>query len=302
MVKIFLTGSTGFVGSHFLNAAHDAGYAVVALRQTASVRPRVALSTQPTWLTKPLNAVTPADMNGCAALVHLAAAGVSPQKASWREMNECNVLSLFHLCEVALKAAVPRLVLAGSIAEYGLSANDHEFIPPDAALRPTFPYSASKAAGFMLAHGLAVEWGAELYYGRIAAAYGEGQHQKNIWPSLRHAALAGADFEMTPGEQVRDFIRVDRVAAIFLDALDRRDVRPGRPVVENVGSGVPVVLAEWAQHWWRHFGAKGKLRVGALLYRENEVMRYVPAVTARIRRLATVADETAAMPPASGRS
>ncbi len=295
-MRIFLTGGTGFVGSHFVNAAHAAGHEVVALRRSRSVRPRVALAKSPVWLTKTMDQVSEKDMRGCDALVHLAAAGVSPQAASWDDLTKWNVYAPFRLCELAINAAVRRIVLSGSITEYGHSANRYRFVPPAATLLPTFPYAASKAASFVLAYSLAVERGAELYYGRISAAYGQGQHIKNIWPALREAALAGQDFKMTPGAQIRDFIRVDRVAAIFVDALTRKDVRPGRPLVENVGSGVPEVLSEWAERWWKHFGAKGKLRIGAMPYRENEVMRYVPAVSARIRRLAEVPEETAAPP------
>jgi UDP-glucose 4-epimerase len=295
-MRIFLTGGTGFVGSYFLNAAHAAGHEVIALRRSRSVRPRVALDRAPEWLTKSMDKVTERDMRGCDALVHLAAAGVSPQAASWNDLTKWNVYAPFRLCEMAISASVRRIVLSGSITEYGHSADRYRFVPPAATLLPTFPYAASKAASFVLAYSLAVERNAELYYGRISAAYGPGQHIKNIWPALRDAALAGRDFRMTPGKQIRDFIRVDRVAAIFVDALTRKDIRPGRPVVENVGSGVPEVLSAWAERWWRHFGAKGRLRIGAMPYRENEVMRYVPAVSARIRRLAEVPDGTAGTP------
>lgn len=285
-MRIFLTGGTGFVGSYFINAAQAAGHEVVALSRSTNVRTRVALIKSAHWLTKSMDKLTERDMRGCDALVHLAAAGVSPQAASWGELTKWNVYAPFRLCEIAISAGVRRLVLSGSITEYGNSASRYRSVPPTAALLPTFPYAASKAASFVLAYSLAVEHQAELYYGRISQAYGQGQHIKNIWPSLREAALAGRDFKMTSGAQVRDFIRVDRVAAIFLDALTRTDLRPGRPVVENVGSGMPEVLADWAQRWWKHFGAQGKLQFGALPYRENEVMRYVPAVSARIKRLA----------------
>ena len=285
-MRVFVTGGTGFVGSHFLNAAHAAGHEVVALRRRDWSRPRVHLEAKPQWLTKTMEQVTPRDLRGCDVFVHLAAAGVSPQHATWDDLNRWNVYAPFRLSDIAINAGVRRLVLAGSITEYGLSARRYRFIPVTAPLLPTFPYAASKAASFVLAHALAVERSAELFYGRISAAYGHGQHVKNVWPALRAAAVAGDNFAMTPGRQVRDFIPVQRVAAIFVDALTRPDLRPGIPLVENVASGEPVVLVQWARRWWKHFGATGKLQIGARPYRDNEMMRYVPAVSARIRRLA----------------
>ena len=277
-MKIFVTGGTGFVGAHFINAAHRAGYEVLACRRDSSSRPRTALDREPAWLTKPIERIARRDLKGCGAIVHLASAGVSPQSSSWAELNRCNVFGQLHLCEAALRASVRRLVLVGSISEYGNAARRYEFIPPDSALEPTFPYAASKAAGFMLAHGLAVASQCEFYYGRISAAYGEGQYPGNIWPALRAAALSGADFEMTPGAQVRDFISVNKAAEVLVHAVSRPDVKAGTPLVENVGSGVPVVLREWALELWSKWKAKGRLMIGALPYRDNEIMRYVPLV------------------------
>ena len=34
----------------------------------------------------------------------------------------------------------------------------------------------------------------------------------------------------------------------------------------------------FAEHWWKNWDAKGRLLPGALPYRDNEVMRYVPEV------------------------
>jgi hypothetical protein len=56
-------------------------------------------------------------------------------------------------------------------------------------------------------------------------------------------------------------------------------ISPGQPWVRNVGSGRPTRIADFARHWWKLFEAKGTLQVGALPYRPNEVMRYVPLIT-----------------------
>ena len=47
-------------------------------------------------------------------------------------------------------------------------------------------------------------------------------------------------------------------------------------VVKNLGSGNPQSVREFVEHWWKKFEAKGKLKLGAVPYRENEVMRFVP--------------------------
>jgi nucleoside-diphosphate-sugar epimerase len=177
-----------------------------------------------------------------------------------------------------VKAGVQRFIICGSCFEYGKTGERSHFIPADASLEPTNAYAASKAAATMAAFALAVETKMELLILRPFDVYGEGQHESNFWPSLRKAALAGEDFAMTAGEQIRDFITVEKVADIFIAALTRTDLRPGEPKIENAGSGVAQNLRSFAESQWTLMAAKGRLKIGARPYRPGEVMRCAPVV------------------------
>ena len=83
---------------------------------------------------------------------------------------------------------------------------------------------------------------------------------------------------MTFGEQVRDFIPVEDVAQTFLSFLEKTPPAPGNPEIHNVGSGQPQTLREFAEFWWKKWGATGKLKFGEIPYREGEVMRYAPEI------------------------
>lgn len=276
-MKFFVTGATGFVGSHFLEAAFKAGHTVRAARRPG--RPSQDSSPRLEWLDVELDQVNASHFENCDVLIHFAAVGVSPKQASRRELMHWNVTVPQLLLEQSHAAGLRRAVIAGSFAEYGLSAEAHDRIPPDAVLLPTNSYASSKAACYVTSHATAIELGLELCYLRIFSAYGEGQFESNFWPALRKAALAGDDFAMTAGEQIRDFIPVGEVASAFLFAAVRSDVRPGVPLTYNVGLGQPVSMRGFAEHWWKAWGAKGMLRIGALPYRPNEVMRFVPLIS-----------------------
>jgi UDP-glucose 4-epimerase len=273
-MKIFLTGGTGFIGSHVLKLAAQRGDQVTAIRRSGS-QPRLTLNDiSLTWINRSLDAIEPVDLEGHDALLHLASVGVSPQRATLDEMVRWNVGATGRLLEVAATAGMRRVVIAGSFAEYGRSADRFEFLPVDAPLEPTNPYAASKAAACMLSFALAAQYGLELCYLRIFSAYGEGQNEANFFPSLNRAALAGEDFPMTSGDQVRDFVPVADVARIVLEAASRSDIRPGIPRVVNVASGHPVALREFAQDWWRRLGARGQLVIGAIPDRASEPKRF----------------------------
>jgi nucleoside-diphosphate-sugar epimerase len=81
---------------------------------------------------------------------------------------------------------------------------------------------------------------------------------------------------MTAGEQIRDFVPVERVADRILRLAVGDKVEPGQTLIVNIGSGVPEKLKDFASRMWTKWQAKGELLLGALPYRKDEVMRYVP--------------------------
>lgn len=278
-MNIFLTGGTGFVGSHLLRLLGTTNHKVTALRRGSS-QPCIDIGIEPLWLVKEMDSLEPIDFSGIDILVHLASVGVSPKTATWRDLLYWNVSVMVDLLEKAQAAGVRRFILAGSFSEYGLAADRYDFIPADAPLLPTTPYAASKAAGFIVANTFAIEKSIELCYLRIFSAYGEGQYNNNFWPALRTAAFSGQDFPMTPGGQVRDFMPVESVAEAFLCSIEgSNSVQKGVPFVANVGTGHPMSMLEFAEKCWSDWGAKGKIIAGARPYRLNEPMRFVPEIT-----------------------
>lgn len=276
-MKIFVTGATGFIGSHFLRCALASGHEVKAHRRSITSEPRIPIGASVHWVDCELNSIHECELSDCDALVHLAASGVTPQPANWDDCLNVNVCGSISLVRKAHDAGIKRIVVTGTYAEYGRSGLRYDFIPPDAPLEPTDIYSASKAACFQaLAAWCRIEK-TELYYGRVFSAYGEGQFEKNFWPALRSAARSGEDFSMTAGEQVRDFIQVEKVAETLLSACIE-PLKAGEPKVVNIASGNPVTLRDFAADFWRQWGATGKLQLGVIPYRPDEVMRYVPLV------------------------
>lgn len=275
-MRLFLTGSTGFIGSHVLRNALAAGHEVRALRRSSTSFPVIPMPNEPIWCEGDLQNLRPSWFEGVDAVINLASAGVSPQQASWSEMIQVNVVGCLRLLEMAAKMQVHRCVLAGTSHEYGNSASRYEVVPPDAPLEPLSAYGASKAAAFQLLKTFAIERQLELFYGRIYSTYGEGQFSGNFWPSLHLAALTGSDFSMTSGKQVGDYIEVTDVAKHLMNACRRLDINPGIPLVVNIGSGIPRSLRSFAESEWKRLGAAGRLIPGSLPDRPVEIPRNVP--------------------------
>ena len=277
-MRIFLTGGTGFLGSHFLAEALALGHEVVALRRPGS-SPKIELPLEPHWVEHELDQVPMDVISGCDAFVHLASQGVSPQKTNWETAFTVNVMQSMKLTQKVIAAGVKRLLFCGTCMEYGAVGDQYAEIPVEAPLDPSGPYATSKAAFTLAIASMAKHSDSTWILLRPFHFFGEGQHASNFWPSLRLAAQSGNDFPMTLGEQLRDFSPVEQVARTFLQSLTDEKFIPGLLHIANVGSGNPISLAAFARQWWTHWNASGQLLTGALPYRNDEVMRFIPKLT-----------------------
>lgn len=277
-MRLFVTGATGFVGSHFVLAALVAGHEVVGLRRSSHSVPRVPIKPAPSWLDKTMDGLVASDFAGVDVLVHLAAHTANVPYDTLENCLWWNQTVPLQMFRRAIDAGVTNFLVAGSCFEYGRSAERYEFIPPDASLEPTLSYPTSKAAASVAFHGLAAEHRLRLAILRLSQVYGEGEQETRFWPSLRRAAMEGRNFPMSAGEQVRDFIEVKDVAKALVSALDFKRVEPGIAYICNVGTGKAQTLRTFAEYWWQHWAATGLLLVGEVPYRKNDVMRIVPLV------------------------
>ena len=275
--RILITGGSGFIASYVAKACLTRNCEVLLQSRATELSAMLRSYEHIKVIKTSFLSFDLESLEGINCIVHLASAGVSPRKAGWSTLEEINIKGALSICELAKKLNC-RLVIAGSFAEYGKSGLRYNEIPVDAPLEPTFPYAVSKAAGCQLSLGYARSEGLRLAYLRIFNAFGPGQHDSNLWPSLLKAAKLGQDFEMTRGEQVRDFVPVETVAQQFVDVAMNLDMRQGHPYVANVSSGNPISVRQFSEYWWNKANAKGLLKIGAIPYRENEVMRFVPSL------------------------
>ena len=276
-MKLFVTGGTGFIGSYFINAAITNGHDLLCLRRSGS-QARINIPIEPLWLNGDLGGDFISQMKGCEIFVHMAACGVSPQKATKAALFKVNLTDSYKLIQSAISAGIKKILVLGTSDEYGRAAMDYQYIPTNAPLEPISDYAASKAALFQMLHDLSIKKEIKLIYARIFSAYGIGQYKNNLWPSLRTAALSGKDYSLSPGEQIRTFIPVGKVAEKLVDLLEFSNIKDGEPVIKHIGTNLPQTVRMFAEYWWKKWGSTGKLHFGVKPYRPNEIMRLVPLI------------------------
>jgi UDP-glucose 4-epimerase len=163
---------------------------------------------------------------------------------------------------------VPSLVVSGTAEEYG-----HNKTPYNEKMRenPVSAYSFSKVTATALCqmmHGL---YGYPVAVLRPTVAYGPGQRGNMFIPALIGSLKENKKFEMTKGEQTRDFIYVEDLIDAYVSCAASRKMN-GQ--IYNIGSGKPYSIREIAEKIGDLMGKKGLIHFGGVEYRRSEIMSY----------------------------
>jgi nucleoside-diphosphate-sugar epimerase len=268
--RLLVTGASGFVGARVTRLALDRGLAVTALVGPQSRLDRLAPVLDDVEVVR----ADVADERALGAAVrtirpdatiHLAAAGAVVREDAMRLLLDTNALAPATLASALARVGCRRLVTVGSSSEYGTPEG-----PMDERLAalPDDPYGVAKLAGGLLARIAAREGGMESTHLRLFSVYGPGEDPVRLVASVVTALLAGRPMDLTPGNQVRDFVFVDDVADGLLRAIDA-------PALDgltcNLGSGEPVTVAQLCRTVADLTGADpALLRFGARPYRAGE--------------------------------
>ena len=232
-MRVLVTGGAGFIGSHFAKRLARAGDDVVVLDKLTYAGSRANLQG---WRGEfregdicDAEAVAGAAAN-CDAIVNFAAeTHVDRSLAEAGRFIETDVFGTQVLLEWCRRSGA-RLVQVSTDEVYGDVASGSA--SEDHPLRPSSPYSASKAGGDLQALAYVRTFGVDAVITRGANTYGPRQHPEKLVPLFVTNALDGQPLPVYgDGRQRREWLHVeDHCTAI---ELVLREGAPGE--IYNVG-------------------------------------------------------------------
>jgi NAD dependent epimerase/dehydratase len=249
-VRILVTGSEGFVGSHLVSRLLEAGHDVDAYVLYNSFGGAG-------WLDSPgligrqhvqfvLGDVRDADslqtaMAGQDAVIHLAALIAIPYSyKAPRSYIETNVIGTMNVMEAARRAGVSRVVHTSTSEVYGTA----QYVPIDEKhpLVGQSPYSASKIGADQVAHSYWSSFGVPVTTVRPFNTYGPRQSQRAFIPSVIVQMLSGAEsISLGSLSPTRDLTFVTDTAEGFRAVAEGTG---GLGDVFNMGSGFEISMGE----------------------------------------------------------
>lgn len=196
-------------------------------------------------------------------LVHLAWKGLPNFKEAFHlTENLPRELDFLH---AALEKGLKHLMVTGTCYEYGLQ---NGALAVDLETNPIFAYPLAKDVLRKALEIFTVQYDVAFQWVRLFYMYGEGQNPKSLYP-LVQAALARGDkeFAMSGGEQLRDYMKVEDLAA-FLTTVIEDKTRTG---IINCCSGTPISVRRLVESWVQ---GRMELKLGVYPYPDYEPMAF----------------------------
>jgi UDP-glucose 4-epimerase len=269
--RVLVTGGSGFIGSFLVQALVCQGQEVHCLLRPGSPAHHLRDLLDQIHVHRADLADLPAVQEAVGTarpqvVYHLAAAGVTDVGVDPALAVRVNVEGTLNLL-AALDGSYRAFVNTGTCHEYG--SNEPPF-REDQDPRPELPYAITKTAAWHFCNRFHRSKGWPIVTVRPFGVYGPRQAARTFIPACIRAAQAGLDFDMTGGEQRRDWIYVQDVVAGLMRAAAVPEAIGG---TFNLCTGQETTLYEVARTIVALMGSPTAIRRGALPYREGEIWR-----------------------------
>jgi UDP-glucose 4-epimerase len=200
------------------------------------------------------------------AMIHLAWEGLPNYKAAFH--LDVNLPRHWAFLSNLLLNGLKDLTVTGTCLEYGLQEGClSESLPA----RPGNPYAIAKDRLRESLQRLCLQKPFVFKWARLFYLLGKGQASGSLIPQLDKALANGeTEFNMSGGEQVRDYLPVERLAE-YLVRIALQDKVTG---IVNCCSGVGITVRQLVNDYLEAQGQHIKLNYGYYSYPDYEPMRF----------------------------
>lgn len=271
MKKILVTGATGFIGNYVIEQLLEKNYIVIA-SSANELKAREKL-----WFSRVIYKACNLELvndhinyydffDKPDKMIHLAWEGLPNYKAPYH--IEINLPRHQRFLENLLANGLKDLTVTGTCFEYGMKEGA---LTEDMPVSPANPYGIAKNNLRNFIDQLQKKYTFSFKWARVFYMYGKGQSSKSLLSQIQQAIDNGEDaFNMSGGEQTRDFLPVEKVAQYIIDIATQINITG----IINCCSGVPVSVKQMVLNYLNLTHQLIKLNYGYYPYTDYEPMHF----------------------------
>lgn len=269
-MRVFITGGTGFIGSHIVRELVSCGYELCVLKRNTSNISKYNLSgyglkwiniDDSEWTLKVVNFAPE-------IIIHAAWQGVSAREREDINIQKENINIVNNLLKIAGICKCKKFIGLGSQAEYG---NINENVTEKFITNPVSEYGRTKIKALNTVSSFCDSNKIDWYWIRIFSVYGYDQPAtwfiSGLINSIKDSSVR--ELKMTKGEQVYSYLNVEDLA-YAVNLILKTENHSG---IYNVTSNKDISIKELAIIIKNKIDPYFKLKFGALPYRDNQSMR-----------------------------
>jgi len=269
-MKIMVTGATGFIGNHLVPLLLERGHEVVAVARDEEKASKLSWYADVQFLAQDIHTVENKlgldEFGNPDALIHLAWSGLPNYKALFH--FEDNLLADYKFIKSLVDQGLKQVLVTGTCFEYGMQ---NGCLKEDMSTFPSNPYALAKDTLRKFLQSLQQHTSFTLQWVRLFYMYGARQNPSSLLAQLDRAIENGEkQFDMSGGEQLRDYMPVEDVANRIV-CLAEHVASDG---IYNCCSGVPISIRELVERRVREKGSNIELNLGHYPYPDYEPMAF----------------------------
>jgi dTDP-6-deoxy-L-talose 4-dehydrogenase (NAD+) len=271
MKKMLVTGASGFIGNYVISELLKADFQVIATSSNNITVENKWWKEQVKYISFNLKDYS-GDTNYYSffgepdILIHLAWEGLPNYKALFH--FEDNLPTHYSFLKNMITNGLKDLTVAGTCLEYGFAEG---CLNEEMKTDPSNAYAIAKdclqkfISQLKSFHPFSFKW-TRLFY-----MYGKGQSPKSLFSQLDKAIEEGQKtFNMSGGEQIRDYVPVEKVAEYIVKIATQNEVNG----IINCCSGHRISIKELIKNYLIDKGQQIELNLGYYPYTDYEPMAF----------------------------
>ena len=271
-MRILITGATGFIGQHIISQLLSFGrYDLITTSIDSQEEAETAfpLIKNTLYIAKNLNEKEDnyyTFFHNPDCVIHLSWEGLP----NYNELYhiEQNLPTNFYFIKNMIQNGLSDITITGTCFEYGLQNGN---LKEENTTNPVTVYGLAKDTLRKFIEMLHVKYQFHMKWIRLFYIYGQGQGKNTLWGQLLEAAANHhSEFNMSLGEQLRDYISIND-AADYISKIALQNEITG---IINCCSGKPISVRRFVENFFDERGININLNYGYYPYPAFEPLAF----------------------------